>query len=262
MLENQENSQEEIVDTPAERTPMEQKAMEMGWRPKDEFHGDEDDFIDAKEFVRRQPLFEKIEAQNKQIKNVTKALETFKQHYTRVEQAAVERALTQLKNQRKDALSDGDGERFELLDDEIKKAEAKVIEIEQVKNQPLVEEAVIHPEWQAFQARNPWYNSTGYMRKFADEVGATFASEGLAPTEVLKRVEQAVRKEFPTKFTNPNKEQAPNVEQSRGSSRQPGKDGDAFMNDQERKVMNDLVRSGLLTKEKYIADLKAVKGLK
>jgi hypothetical protein len=34
------------------------------------------------------------------------------------------------------------------------------------------------------------------------------------------------------------------------------------MNEQERKVMNDLVRSGLLTKEKYIADLKAVKGLK
>ena len=130
MLENQENSQEEIVDTSAERTPMEQKAMEMGWRPKDEFHGDEDDFIDAKEFVRRQPLFEKIEAQNKQIKNVTKALETFKQHYTKVEQAAVERALTMLKTQRKEALSDGDGDRFELLDDEIKKVEVKVLEIE------------------------------------------------------------------------------------------------------------------------------------
>ncbi len=262
MLENQENSQEEIVDTPAERTPMEQKAMEMGWRPKDEFHGDEDDFIDAKEFVRRQPLFEKIEAQNKQIKNVTKALETFKQHYTKVEQAAVERALTMLKTQRKEALSDGDGDRFELLDDEIKKAEAKVLEIEQVKNQPLVEETVVHPDWQAFQSRNPWYNSTGYMRKFADDFGTNLASQGLAPADVLKQVEQAVRKEFPHKFTNPNKEHAPSVEQSRGAGKTAGKETDSFMNDQERKVMNDLVRSGLLTKEKYIADLKAVKGLK
>lgn len=262
MLENPENSQEELVDTPAERTPMEQKAMEMGWRPKDEFHGDEDDFIDAKEFVRRQPLFEKIEAQNKQIKNVTRALETFKQHYTKVEQAAVERALTMLKTQRKEALSDGDGDRFELLDDEIKKAEAKVLEIEQVKNQPLVEETVVHPDWQAFQSRNPWYNTTGYMRKFADDFGTNLASQGLAPADVLKQVEQAVRKEFPNKFVNPNKANAPDVEQSRGSNKPVGKEGDSFMNEQERKIMNDLVRSGLLTKEKYIADLKAVKGLK
>jgi len=257
-----EDNLPEGTETPTERPAIEQRAIAMGWRPKDEFHGDEEDFIDAKEFVRRQPLFEKIESQNKQIKNVTKALETFKQHYTRVEQAAVERALAQLKNQRKEALSDGDGERFELLDDEIKKAEAKVVEIEQVKNQPIVEETVVHPEWQAFQSRNPWYNTTGYMRKFADDVGTTLASQGLTPTEVLKQVEQAVRKEFPAKFTNPNKEYAPSVEQSRGTSKPAGKESDSFLNEQERKVMNDLVRSGLLTKEKYIADLKAVKGLK
>lgn len=247
---------------PIERPAIEQRAIELGWRPKEEFHGDEDDFIDAKEFVRRQPLFEKIEAQNRQIKNVTKALESFKTHYTRVEQAAVERALATLKTQRKDALSDGDGDRFELLDDEIKKAEAKVAEIEQVKNQPIVEEPVIHPEWQAFERRNPWYQTTSYMRKFADELGTNLASQGVAPSDVLKQVEQAVRKEFPNKFTNPNKEHAPSVEQSRGASKSGGKSEESLLSDQERKIMNDLVRSGLLTKEKYIADLKAVKGLK
>ena len=107
-----------------------------------------------------------------------------------------------------------------------------------------------------------WYGTTSYMRKFADEIGAELASKGIAPTEVLKQVEQAVRKEFPTKFVNPNKEHAPNVEQPKGGNKPAGKDSDSFMNEQERKVMNDLVRSGLLTKEKYIADLKAVKGLK
>lgn len=252
----------EVVEnnTPAERPAIEQRAIELGWRPKEEFHGDEDDFIDAKEFVRRQPLFEKIEAQNRQIKNVTKALESFKTHYTRVEQAAVERALIMLKTQRKEALSDGDGDRFELLDEEIKKTEAKVAEIEQVKNQPVVEETVVHPEWQAFERRNPWYQTTSYMRKFADEYGTQLASQGVAPSDVLKQVEQAVRKEFPTKFVNPNKEQAPVLEQSRGVNKPTGKSDESFLTDQERKVMNDLVRSGLLTKEKYLADLKAVKG--
>ena len=100
------------------------------------------------------------------------------------------------------------------------------------------------------------------MRKFADDFGTNLASQGLAPADVLKQVEQAVRKEFPHKFTNPNKEHAPSVEQSRGAGKTAGKETDSFLSDQERKVMNDLVRSGLLTKEKYIADLKAVKGLK
>lgn len=252
----------EPLEITPERPAIELKAMSMGWRPKEEFHGDEEDFIDAKEFVRRQPLFEKIEAQNRQIKNVTKALQSFKEHYTNVEQAAVQRAIAQLKAQRKEALSDGDGDRFELLDDEIKKAETKVLEIEQVKNQPVVDEGIVNPEWTAFQTRNPWYNNTGYMRKFADDYGTQLASQGLAPTEVLKQVEEAVRKEFPHKFTNPNKDLAPRVEQSRGTSKPSGKQDDSFLTEQERKVMNDLVRSGLLTKEKYIADLKAVKNLK
>jgi len=244
-------------------SPIEEKAISMGWRPKEQFEGDEEEFIDAKEFVRRQPLFDRIENQGKKLKDVTKALEALKTHYTRVEEAAVQKAINQLKAQRKSALADGDGDSFELLDDEIKKAEQQLQTIEQVKNNPIVEETVVHPEWQAFQSRNPWYNSTGYMRKFADEIGADLASKGVAPTDVLKEVEKAVRKEFPHKFTNPNKEQAPVVEQSRGAGNKTGgKNDDSILTEQERKVMNDLVRSGLLTKEKYIADLKAIKGLK
>ncbi len=260
-MEDQNIEQQEQQESPA-LSPIEEKAMQLGWRPKDQFEGDEEEFIDAKEFVRRQPLFDRIESQNKQIKNVTKALEALKVHYTRVEEAAVQKAINQLKAQRKSALADGDGDTFELIDDEIKKAEQQLSQIEQVKNAPIVEETVVHPEWQAFQARNPWYTNTGYMRKFADEIGAELASKGIPPVEVLKQVEQAVRKEFPNKFVNPNKEQAPTVEQSRGSSKQTSKDNDSFLNEQERKIMNDLVRSGVLTKEKYIADLKAAKGLK
>jgi hypothetical protein len=261
-MSEQTENQEQLEQQEPTLTPIEEKAIQMGWRPKEQFEGDEEEFIDAKEFVRRQPLFDRIESQNKQLKNVTKALEALKVHYTRVEEAAVQKAINQLKAQRKSALADGDGDSFELIDDEIKKAEQQLSQIEQVKNNPIVEETVVHPEWQAFQSRNPWYTNTGYMRKFADEIGADLASKGIPPVEVLKQVEQAVRKEFPNKFVNPNKEQAPTVEQSRGSSKQTGKDSDSFMNEQERKVMNDLVRSGLLTKEKYIADLKAVKGLK
>lgn len=256
--ENQVDQNSEVHE-PSE---LEQRAVSMGWRPKDDFHGNEDDFIDAKEFVRRQPLFDKIESQSKQIKAVTKALESFKDHYTRVEEAAVQKAIDQMKTQRKQALVDGDGDNFELYDGEIKKAEQQLATIEQTKGRPIVDEPVVNPEWTAFQTRNSWYNTTAHMRVYADQLGADLASKGMSPADVLKKVEEEVRKEFPTKFRNPNKDSAPDVESSRGNTKSGKTNEDSFLSEQERKIMNDLIRQKVLTKEKYIADLKAIHGLK
>ena len=259
-----EELNQEQLEQPSEpkHSEVELRAMEMGWRPKEEYNGDEENFIDAKEFVRRKPLFDKIEHQGKQIKAVTKALEALKTHYTRVEEAAVQKAISQMKAQRKEALANGDGDSFELIDDEIKKAESSLAEIEKAREIPLVEEEVVNPEWNAWQSRNSWYNTAPHMKVFADQVGATLAQRGMAPAEVLKEVEKAVRKEFPQKFTNPNKASAPDVDSGGGKPKTVSKADDGFMNEQEKKVMNDLVRTGVLTKEKYISDLKAIKGLK
>lgn len=260
---SEELNQEQLEQPPEPKhSEVELRAMEMGWRPKEEYNGDEENFIDAKEFVRRKPLFDKIEHQGKQIKAVTKALEALKTHYTRVEEAAVQKAISQMKAQRKEALANGDGDSFELIDDEIKKAESSLAQIEKAREIPLVEEEVVNPEWNAWQSRNSWYNTTPHMKVFADQVGATLAQRGMAPAEVLKEVEKAVRKEFPQKFTNPNKASAPDVDSGGGKPKTVNKADDGFMNEQEKKVMNDLVRTGVLTKEKYISDLKAIKGLK
>lgn len=259
-MEDQELNQT-TPETTSEETlsPIEQRAMDMGWKPKDQFQGEEDDFIDAKEFVRRQPLFDKIETQSKQIKSVTKALEALKTHYTRVEEAAVTKAINQLKLQRKQALSEGDGDAFEVLDENIKSAEKQLTQIEQVRNAPLVEEEVVNPQWTAWQAKNSWYGKSESMRVYADKIGLDLAAKGLTPNEVLSEVEKAVRKEFPHKFTNPNKTNAPDVETSRqGTGKKPSND-EAGLTEIERKIMNDFVRSGVMTKEKYLADLKAIK---
>lgn len=262
MDEENLNQEQEQLDLP-EPSPIEKRAMEMGWRPKDQFNGEEDDFIDAKEFVRRQPLFEKIETQSKQIKSVTKALEALKTHYTRVEEAAVQKAIASLKAQRKQALADGDGDAFEVLDENIKSAEKQLVQIEQVREQPLVQEEVVNPEWQAWQTKNSWYSKSDAMRAYADKVGLDMAAKGATPSQVLVEVEKAVRKEFAHKFTNPNKEQAPDVDSSRQQARKVDKTGDdSWLSEQERKIMNDLVRSKQMTKEKYLADLKAIYGRK
>lgn len=261
MSDNVDNV-DQVPDEVPQLSELEQRAASMGWRPKEEFHGNEDDFIEAKEFVRRQPLFDKIESQSKQIKAVSKALEALKDHYTRVEEAAVNKAIDQLKHQRKQALANGDGDDFEVLDTEIKKAEQQLTKIEQTRAIPIVEEVISNPEWDSFQARNQWYNNAPHMRMYADQVGAKLAATGMTPSEVLREVEKEVRKEFPTKFRNPNKDSAPDVDSSRGAPKSGKVSDESFLTETERKVMNDLVRQKVLTKEKYIADLKAIRGIK
>lgn len=248
-----------VSDAPATES-IEQRAMAMGWRPREEFDGTDDEFIDAKEYVRRKPLFEKIEQQSRQLKQLTRAMESFKIHHSKVEEAAVTRAIAALRAERKQALTDGDGDRFEALDDQIKEAEQQVQHIKQEQARPIVQEEVVHPEFQAWVNKNSWYQNVSYMRKFADDVGLTLAQRGLSREEVLKEVEQAVRREFPQKFTNPNKASAPEVEGSRTPAGKTKGFGVKDLDPIEKRIMNDLVRSGTMTQDEYLAEIKKQRG--
>lgn len=241
-------------------TEIEQRAIDMGWRPREEFSGEDDDFVDAKEFVGRKPLYDKIASTSKQLKNVTQAIEALKGHMGKTQEAAVQTAIKTLKEQRKQALVEGDADKFEELDDNIKSAEAQVAEIRDNTATPLVkEEPIVHPEFLHWQNRNPWYNNTGYMKEFADQLGAKLANT-MTPSDVLKEVEKQVRKEFPNKFSNPNKTDAPETGTSRTSGRQASAER-YEMNEQELQVWKTLHRTDpvLFSKENYIKQLKGIK---
>lgn len=254
---NQEQTQAPEQHQPSE---MEQKALEMGWRPKEEFEGNEDDFIDAKEFVRRKPLFDKIDHTNRELKNVKKALESFKQHYSKVEEVAVQKAIAQLKAARKEALTEGDGDRFDAIDEQLQSAQTQLRQIEATKNQPVIDESEPHPDFVNFQQRNSWYQNDSELTQFADKLGMGLAATGMKPQEVLAEIEKQVRGRFPNKFRNTRKDEAPDVDASRGNN--SNKSDKFVLTEEETKIMNTLVRSGALTKEKYIADIKAQRGQK
>jgi len=108
-------------------TEAEQKAIEMGWRPKDEFEGDDAEFIDAVEFVRRKPLFDKIEHVSKELRETRKAMKALQEHHEKVRDAEYKHAVDQLKIEKKAALESGDADRLIEIDSqmaEVKAAEA------------------------------------------------------------------------------------------------------------------------------------------
>lgn len=250
-VENTENSTPQYSD-------VELKAMEMGWRPKEEFDGADEDFIDAKEFIGRRPLFEKIEHQSKEVKAVRRALEEFKQHYAKVEEAAYKRAIDELKTKQKEAFREGDVDQFYAIQEELDSAKEQVQALKEAQSQPVQQE--VAPEFKEWVSKNPWYTKEEHMKVFADKYGMRLASQGVSPEKVLKEVEKAVRAEFPNKFKNPNQDRPSAVEGKGGSGGSKSKGGDYSLDDRERKIMNDLVRAGVITKEQYIADLRKAKG--
>lgn len=259
---NIESPDQVSENTTPEYSEIELKALEMGWKPKEEFSGDETDFIDAKEFVNRKPLFDRIEHQSRQLKAVQRALDALKGHYTKVQETEFNRALSVLKAERKEALKDGDADKFDTLDDQIKQVEGQLELVKEAAATPSANPEE-HPEFVSWVSKNSWYNTTGYMRAFADDVGSRLARQGMSPSDVLREVEKAVRKEFPQKFTNPNKQSAPDVSSSRAPATTSSKADNFPLTDEERKIMNTLIASDpkTFTKEKYIADLKKIKGL-
>lgn len=243
----------------AEPTPNEVEARASGWVPKEEYNGDENKWVDADEFVRRGPLFKKIDVQNRELKEVKKALDQLKVHHANVKEAAYKEALATLKAQKRDAFVEGDADKIIEIDDKIAETKEEMRRYEQTRaaevKQAVQEE--VHPEFAAWTSRNTWYESSKPMRAFADALGIELRATGLSPSEVLKRVEAQVKEEFPQKFRNANRDKPGAVE---GTGKGGGKGGSEYqLTSFEREIMERFVRQNVMTKEQYIAELKKQK---
>lgn len=253
------------TETPAETTqtsidPYESEAREQGWKPQDEYEGDPNKWRPAKEFVERGELFGKIDSLGKELKDTKKALKMLQEHHSKVKETEYNRAVTELKTLQKKHLEEGNSDEYlkttELLTD--LKAEQKAREVlgrqqaEAAKNQ-------VDPRFVQWQEKNTWYNKDQDMRQFADTLGLGYAqaNPGMDPDDVLEYVSKQVKLAFRDKFENPNRTKPSAVE---GSSNATPKKDEVQLSDDERRVMNTFVRQGIMTKDEYIAQVKAMRG--
>ena len=73
-VEDTELKQEPVKQEPVQLTAIEERASAQGWRPKDEWDGDPDEWVSAREFVRAGELFKKIDDQTVRSKNFARLL--------------------------------------------------------------------------------------------------------------------------------------------------------------------------------------------
>jgi hypothetical protein len=259
-VELEEGEQEvEKVQSEPEYTAEETIALARGWKPKEEWDGDEGDWKPAKAFNEVGDLKEKLAEREKDNKKLNKVVTLMKEHHLNVRQSAYEEALKTLKAERVEALKNENFAKAEEIRDQIdemrddfKKEDILPKEIEKEVQQQLKEP---DPEFFAFMDRNPWYKPGGKdeISKRADALGYAYYQED--PKQdfktIITKVEKDIRKLFPEKFDTPKG--GPND----AGNRQGGGSKEKVSLSREQL---EVAKTFGMTPEEYAKELKSYKG--
>lgn len=116
----------ENADIQPEASEDEILAASEGWRPKEEFQGDPDKWVDASTFLDRKPFFAKIREQNDAIKRLSAENAAIQELVQNLVQRDVKNATQELHTQRenilerqKQAFESGDYEAFQQTQQEL-----------------------------------------------------------------------------------------------------------------------------------------------
>ncbi len=243
---------EEVIEK-KEPDKFEEAAKAKGWKPKEEYEGIQEAWIGAEEFLKREPLFDRIKQSSKEVKELKKTIESMATHFKKAQEVAVAKAISDLKSQRKEAIQTGDVDKVEEIDKAID-------EQKQIKaDAPAKPEAP--PEIVEWVSKNPWFDNDKEMADFAVAYNKTQIDKGMNLSEALDKTEKAVKKAFPEKFTkNKERQQAPSTVES--PTHEQGK-GNKFtvtrLSEAQKRVYDQMVtRHKILSHEEYFKQLEAI----
>ena len=277
MSEEQILQQEALQDAP-EAPTYESEARAQGWVAKEEFRGSEDDWVDAETFVRRgkeimpilrknnEKLLKELGEAKKAAEEAREAAKEFrefqKQQFER-KTKELESQLQELKQAKRDAITNGDGDRARAIDDamdelkeqrleakeELKAAEAKAKEVPQVTADPALN---------AWMDKNDWFGKDSRMTGIANGLGVTLRQENpaLNGQAFLDKLDAELAEVFPEKF---GKKRTPNpMEGTPNGTARPsvssGKKTYTNLPAEAKAACDKFVKQGLMTKEQYVAE--------
>ena len=211
-------------------------AREKGWRPKEEYEGDPEAWVAAEEFVKRQPLFDKIKIQNKKLKELEKTVEALAKHYQSNVTQAKERAILDLKSERREAIELGEVGKVEEIDQ-------KIHHVQQMQ-EAVVPAKGIAPELEQFLAeQKDWFNKDEDMTAFAVSYNETYLKKHPGDlAESLNQTMKAIKRAYPEKFENQKKTAPPAVEGGTPVNQGTQKYSTARLNQEQKLVYHQLVK--------------------
>jgi hypothetical protein len=258
------------------------EAESQGWVPKERFRGNENDWVDAETFVKRgreilpilrknnENLIKDLNQTKEQLKEFREAAEEFKrfqrESYER-KATDYERRIQEIKDSRAQAITDGDGQKVNALDDALDEAKESFREAKQaVKDvvstkEPVATEtaATIDPSLQLWLDRNNWFGEDRRMTSIANGIGESLRLEfpGLKGQPFLDKLDEVLVEEFPNKFGGSKKNvSASRVESGSGRQSRSGSNAQSYDNlpPTAKDACDRFVKQKLMTREQYVQD--------
>lgn len=168
----------------------EAEAKELGWRPKEEFSGDDTRWIDAETFIKRgedmMPLLKATNAKLKrELDTIKKDLKRATAHFEGAEKRAYDRALSDLEQKHREAVEAGD----------VKTAEATVKELRDLRptetKAPEDVKQEVQEAMDSFREENPWYDKANLASASELEINARLYYDRMVDRNIEKTKEMA-----------------------------------------------------------------------
>jgi hypothetical protein len=218
----------EGVETAPERD-FETEARAQGWRPREEFGGDEAKWTDAETFVKRgDEILPFVKKQNAHLKQKVDMLERTVKKLARAEQAAYTNALADLKAKQREAVETGDVETHDALGQKIDELRTKAEADLPAHGEDPAE------VFDKFRDENAWYDRANLAsaseveveaRLWADRRAEQMVRAGddkrLPPSEFFAQIAAEAAERFPLLKARAARPKA--VEAVAGVQRNPGR---------------------------------------
>lgn len=192
----------------------EAQARKQGWRPKEEFTGKTEDWVDAGEFLERGRTWAPITAaKNRELEktlkdmqkllkdqmamNHSRAVTVRKQNEDNIR--TLQNRIQSLEAQLTRSLAENDGAGAATQMQQLRKAEGELRANETQLTEIDQENQRIADQWKGL---NPWYGDDQEATEYADFVGERAARMGKNPVEILEEIDTKVKKKYPELFSD------------------------------------------------------------
>jgi len=215
----------------SEYTDEERLAMSRGWRPKEEFDGDPEDFRSARQFNKLTKVFEEKETQRTTIKRLEDSMKRLTELTAKQHKALMGDRAEYYAQQKREAIKSGNvevAEQFEKYHREAKEAAeipednySAPVDNKSRNNQPPPH----HAEVEFVNRHRSWLTDNNNeeskkMRDFAVSYDQTLLknSPSMDPQDRINEVEGMIRKLYPHRFENMNRSRAQSVNVSNATN--------------------------------------------
>lgn len=263
VLEDKVDEEEVVEEVEPEYSEVELEARKHGWIPKDDFDGEDDDFISAAEYNRRAELFGKIASQKRDIDTIRGTVKQLVEHNRKLEKATREKTIKELQAQKTAAYEQEDFGKVVEIDEQIAQ-ERQANEVVEQKPEPSATNQP-NPALEAWKGNNRWYEEDSELAGDADAFAISYIQrqrkQGTQPT--TEEVLQYVDKKMKPMLVRGNNNHVSAVEGA-GRSRKPKKQGKktftkADLNDTQLELMRGIMRADSeMTEKEYIEQLAAI----